>query len=140
LELFRQFGLKDPERILKSYPFQISGGMAQRVLIAGAIAMEPRLLVADEPTTALDVTTQASILELLRTLTESRAMSLVIVTHDLGVVADLTDRVLVMCEGVFVESAETEMLLSKPKHPYTESLLAASLENAPLRSQLKEDS
>src|SRR5699024_10762458 len=96
LALLDRVGIRDPKRVYDSYPHQISGGMAQRVLIAGAVIMEPELLIADEPTTALDVTVQAEILDLLRDLQQERGMGLLIVTHNLGVVADLCDRVYVM--------------------------------------------
>ena len=115
----------DAERILKTYPHQISGGMAQRVAIALALAGRPRLLVADEPTTALDVTVQAEILSLLRSLVKDTGMSVVMVTHDLGVVADICDNVAVMYAGQVVESGRTASILDNPRHPYTLALLAA---------------
>jgi peptide/nickel transport system permease protein len=111
--------------VLKSYPHQISGGMAQRVAIALALSGTPRLLIADEPTTALDVTVQAEILGLLRSLVADRGMSVVLVTHDLGVVADLCDEVAVMYAGHLVETGSVRDVLLRPEHPYTMALLAA---------------
>jgi peptide/nickel transport system permease protein len=125
LGLLRKVGIVDAERILKTYPHQISGGMAQRVAIALALSGRPRLLVADEPTTALDVTVQAEILSLLRSLVKDTGMSVVIVTHDLGVVADICDKVAVMYAGQVVESGQTAAILDNPRHPYTLALLAA---------------
>jgi peptide/nickel transport system ATP-binding protein len=118
-------GIPDPERRLKDYPHQMSGGMRQRALLALALSCEPRLLIADEPTTALDVTVQAQILDLLRSLQERLGMAVVFVTHDLGVVADLCSRVIVMYAGQIVEEAPVEELFARPRHPYTEGLLAA---------------
>jgi peptide/nickel transport system permease protein len=123
--LLDDVGIVDPPRVLKSYPHEISGGMAQRVAIALALAGSPRLLVADEPTTALDVTIQAEILALLRTLIAERDMSIILVTHDLGVVADLCDDVSVMYAGQIVESGTVRDVLLRPEHPYTMALLAA---------------
>ena len=125
LGLLEKVGIVDAERILKAYPHQISGGMAQRVAIALALSGRPRLLVADEPTTALDVTVQAEILSLLRSLVKDTGMSVVIVTHDLGVVADICDNVAVMYAGQVVESGSTASILDNPRHPYTLALLAA---------------
>jgi peptide/nickel transport system permease protein len=125
LSLLEKVGIVDAERILKTYPHQISGGMAQRVAIALALSGRPRLLVADEPTTALDVTVQAEILSLLRSLVKDTGMSVVIVTHDLGVVADICDNVAVMYAGQVVESGRTATILDNPRHPYTLALLAA---------------
>jgi oligopeptide/dipeptide ABC transporter ATP-binding protein len=116
-------GIPDPERRAKSYPFQLSGGMRQRATIAMAISTRPKLLIADEPTTALDVTVQAEILDLLRGLQDQHRMAILIITHDLGVVADITQRVLVMYAGKLVESARVEALFSAPKHPYTKGLI-----------------
>jgi oligopeptide/dipeptide ABC transporter ATP-binding protein len=123
LELLALVGIGDPRRRIDSYPHQLSGGMRQRVMIAMAIACEPKILIADEPTTALDATTQAQILELLRQLAEELHMSTIITTHDLGVVAEVCDRVAVMYAGQIVEQASTEQLFYHPKHPYTERLL-----------------
>jgi peptide/nickel transport system permease protein len=125
LSLLEKVGIVDARRILKSYPHQISGGMAQRVAIALALSGKPRLLVADEPTTALDVTVQAEILSLLRSLVKDTGMSVVMVTHDLGVVADICDNVAVMYAGQVVESGRTVSILDNPRHPYTLALLAA---------------
>ncbi|MEU0940829.1 dipeptide/oligopeptide/nickel ABC transporter permease/ATP-binding protein [Embleya sp. NPDC005971] len=125
LELLDRVGITDPPRVFDAYPHQISGGMAQRVLIAGAVAGEPDLLIADEPTTALDVTVQAEILDLLRSLRREHDMGMVLVTHDLGVVADLCDRVAVMYAGEIVETALAADLFARPAHPYTAALLAA---------------
>ncbi len=125
LGLLEKVGIVDAARILKTYPHQISGGMAQRVAIALALSGRPRLLVADEPTTALDVTVQAEILSLLRSLVKDTGMSVVMVTHDLGVVADLCDQVAVMYAGEVVENGRTAEILDNPRHPYTLALLAA---------------
>ncbi|MGO4187520.1 dipeptide/oligopeptide/nickel ABC transporter permease/ATP-binding protein [Pseudarthrobacter sp. TAF60_1] len=125
LSLLEKVGIVDAARILKTYPHQISGGMAQRVAIALALSGRPRLLVADEPTTALDVTVQAEILSLLRSLVKDTGMSVVMVTHDLGVVADLCDQVAVMYAGQVVENGRTDSILDNPRHPYTLALLAA---------------
>jgi peptide/nickel transport system permease protein len=133
LELLRQVEIPDPVRVMASYPHQISGGMAQRVLIAGAISCDPDLLIADEPTTALDVTVQAEILSLLRGLQTERGMGVLLVTHNLGVVADLCDRVAVMREGRIVETGVTADILTNPRDPYTRELLDAVLDDAPAR-------
>ena len=124
-ELLTDVGIIDVPRVLKSYPHQISGGMAQRVAIALALAGTPKLLIADEPTTALDVTVQAEILGLLRGLIADRGMSIILVTHDLGVVADLCDEVSVMYAGQIVETGSVRDVLVRPEHPYTMALLAA---------------
>ena len=129
-------GLTDPDRVMRSYPHQVSGGMAQRVLIAGAIAGRPSLLVADEPTTALDVTVQAEVLELLRELQAEYGMALLIVTHNFGVVADICDRVIVMRGGDIVESGPVDELFAAPAEPYTRELIAASLDDAEGRAEL----
>ncbi|MGE0784515.1 MAG: ABC transporter ATP-binding protein [Sandaracinaceae bacterium] len=118
-------GIPSPKERALAYPHELSGGMRQRVMIAIALACEPKLLIADEPTTALDVTIQAQILELLRDLQEKMSMSILFITHDLGVVAELTDDVVVMYAGVVVERASTEELFAEPKHPYTRGLLAS---------------
>ncbi|EOD69177.1 dipeptide/oligopeptide/nickel ABC transporter permease/ATP-binding protein [Amycolatopsis vancoresmycina] len=131
-------GIQDPDRVLKAYPHQISGGMAQRVLIAGAVAGRPSLLVADEPTTALDVTVQAEVLELLRELQREYGMALVIVTHDFGVVADICDRVVVMKDGRVVETGPVERIFRRPEDPYTAELIGASLDDAACRDELDE--
>ncbi|OGV52397.1 MAG: dipeptide/oligopeptide/nickel ABC transporter ATP-binding protein [Lentisphaerae bacterium GWF2_52_8] len=123
--LLRQVGISEPERRVDAYPHEMSGGMQQRVMIAMALACKPEILVADEPTTALDVTIQAQILDLLRKLRSETEMAIILVTHNLGLVADLADRVIVMYAGHMVESAPVEKLLSSPLHPYTQALLSA---------------
>ncbi|MGW3346388.1 ATP-binding cassette domain-containing protein [Nonomuraea rubra] len=128
LELLAQVEIADPERAFRSYPHEISGGMAQRVLIAGAMSCDPKLLIADEPTTALDVRVQAEVLGLLRRLQAERGLGVLLVTHNLGVVADLCDRVAVMREGRIVETGTAEQVLSAPEDPYTRKLLGAVLE------------
>jgi peptide/nickel transport system permease protein len=124
-ELLELVGIPDPEQRLRDYPHQLSGGMRQRALLALALSCEPQLLIADEPTTALDVTVQAQILDLVRSLQARTGMAVMFVTHDLGVVADLCSRVLVMYAGQVVEEASVEELFAHPRHPYTEGLLAA---------------
>ncbi|EKZ0395606.1 ABC transporter ATP-binding protein [Enterococcus faecalis] len=123
IELLDQVGIPNPERVGKQYPHELSGGMRQRVIIAIAIACKPPILIADEPTTALDVTIQAQILDLLKDLQEETGSGIILITHDLGVVAEMADRVAVMYAGQFVEVATAEELFSHPKHPYTRSLL-----------------
>ena len=130
LELFEQVGIPEPERRLKSYPHQLSGGQCQRVMIAMAIACKPKLLIADEPTTALDVTIQKQILDLLMSLQEEYGMGLIMITHDMGVVAETADRVSVQYQGKKMEEADVLSLFENPKHPYTRALLAALPENA----------
>ena len=125
LELLDQVGLNDPERRLKEYPHQISGGMRQRVMIAMALACDPDLLIADEPTTALDVTTQAQILHLLKHLQKTMGLSILLITHDLGVVAEVCDEVLVMYAGKVVEKGSLKDIFTRPSHPYTKALLEA---------------
>jgi len=125
LELLRQVGIADPERRLDEYPFQFSGGMKQRVMIAIALAGEPDLLIADEPTTALDVTVQAQILDLLEQLQRERGMGMLLITHDLGVVAKMAHRIGVMYAGELVEVADREEFFTRPQHPYTQALFAA---------------
>src|SRR6186997_1069478 len=124
-DLLKRVGIPDPDRRLKDYPHQMSGGMRQRALIAMALACNPRLLIADEPTTALDVTIQAQILELLRELVAEAGTALIMITHDLGVVAGLCDRVHVMYSGCIVEAARRHPLFAEPRHPYTGGLLAS---------------
>jgi peptide/nickel transport system ATP-binding protein len=123
--LLDRVGIPDPKRRLKEYPHQLSGGMRQRALIAMAVACQPRLLIADEPTTALDVTIQAQILELLKELVRESGTALVMITHDLGVVAGICDRINVLYAGKVVESAERRELFAKPRHPYTVGLLGS---------------
>src|SRR5262249_38993527 len=126
-ELLDRVQVPSPERCLASYPHEISGGMRQRAMIAIALAAEPALLLADEPTTALDVTVQAQILWLLRDLQQRLGLGLIIVTHDLGVAAEIADDALVMYAGRIVEQTSTERLFSKPIHPYTRGLMAATV-------------
>jgi peptide/nickel transport system ATP-binding protein len=125
LALLVEVGIADPESRIDAYPHQLSGGMRQRILIAMALASEPDLLVADEPTTALDVTIQAQILELLDHLRTARGLAVLLITHDLGIVAGRADRVLVMYAGRIVESARTTQLFAHPAHPYTRGLFAS---------------
>ena len=136
LALLDRVGIPNPKRTFDAYPFEVSGGMAQRVLIAGAVSTDPDLIIADEPTTALDVTVQAEVLDLLRDLQAERHMAMLLVTHNFGVVADLCDRVTVMQAGRFVESGPARTILTKPHHPYTQSLLDAILEEGPARPPL----
>src|SRR5205807_119710 len=125
IELLVQVGMPDPETRLRSYPHQLSGGQRQRVMIAMALANEPDLLIADEPTTALDVTVQAQILNLLKELQRRLGMAMLFITHDLGIVRKLADRVCVMKEGKIVEQGPVERVFTAPQHPYTRALLAA---------------
>jgi peptide/nickel transport system ATP-binding protein len=125
LGLLQEVGIPDPVARLKAYPHQLSGGMRQRVMIAIALSAEPEILVADEPTTALDVTVQAQILEVLDRLRESRGMAVLLITHDLGIVAGRADRVAVMYAGQIVEEAPTALLFAHPSHPYTQGLFAS---------------
>jgi oligopeptide/dipeptide ABC transporter ATP-binding protein len=125
LEILDLVGISDPRRRLQQYPHELSGGMRQRVMLAAALIAEPELLIADEPTTALDVTIQAQIIELLERLRRDMAMAIVLITHNLGVVARLVDRVNVMYAGRIVESGTAEAVLSNPAHPYTRGLLAS---------------
>ena len=135
VELLELVGITDPERRLKAYPHELSGGMRQRVMIAIALSSRPQLLIADEPTTALDVTVQAQILDLLKSLVRELDMSMLIVSHDLGVIADVCDRVAVMYAGQLVEETEVFSLFASPQHPYTEGLLRSMprLEQTSLR-------
>ena len=123
IDAMREVSIPDPARRIDDYPHQLSGGMRQRVMIAMALACNPRLLIADEPTTALDVTIQAQILELLDELRKNRDLAVLLITHDLGVVAEVADRVAVMYTGRIVEESPVEELFARPKHPYTEGLL-----------------
>jgi dipeptide transport system ATP-binding protein len=129
-ELLAEVGITDPERRANSFPHQLSGGMSQRVMIAMALACRPKLLIADEPTTALDVTIQAQILDLLVSLRRQNGMGLVLITHDMGVVAETADRVTVQYAGQQVETNTTRALFADPHHPYTAALLAALPERA----------
>jgi oligopeptide/dipeptide ABC transporter ATP-binding protein len=125
LELLKMVGIPDPERRLKSFPHELSGGMAQRIMIAMALACEPELLIADEPTTALDVTIQAQILDLMRHLREETGTAIILITHDLGVVAEMCDRVAVMYAGEIVEQTDVRTLFGRPSHPYTRGLIGS---------------
>ncbi len=137
IELLEQVGIPTAERRLESYPFELSGGMQQRVMIAMAIACDPAVLIADEPTTALDVTIQAEILELLSDLQRDRGMGILLVTHDLGVVADYADDVVVMYAGHVVETSSVADCFSNPQHPYTAALLDAMPQRAAARTMLR---
>lgn len=123
LELLNQVGIPNPERIIKQYPHELSGGMRQRIVIAIALANKPPIIIADEPTTALDVTIQAQILDLMKDIQEETNSGIILITHDLGVVAETADRVAVMYAGQIVEEAPVDVLFTDPKHPYTRSLL-----------------
>lgn len=125
IELLTEVGLPDPELMYHQYPFRLSGGQRQRVIIAMALALEPKILIADEPTTALDVTTQAQILKLIRDIQRRKGMSVMFITHDFGVVAEIADSVVVMEKGHIVEQGSAEQVLKAPRHPYTQRLVAA---------------
>jgi len=135
LDLLRQVGIPDPERRLAAFPHELSGGMAQRIMIAMALACNPDLLFADEPTTALDVTIQAQILDLMRTVQSNMGTAIVLITHDLGVVAEMASRIAVMYAGKIVEEADIAPLFSDPLHPYTQGLLGS----VPVLGQPKDD-
>jgi oligopeptide/dipeptide ABC transporter ATP-binding protein len=125
IDLLRQVGIPDPERKANAYPHELSGGQAQRVMIAMALALKPKLLIADEPTTALDATIQAQILDLLKELQRETGTAVILITHDLGVIAELADRVAVMYAGRIVEESSVADLFDEPLHPYTQGLLAS---------------
>jgi oligopeptide/dipeptide ABC transporter ATP-binding protein len=125
LRMLEEVGISDPERRATEYPFELSGGMCQRIMIASALIARPQLLLADEPTTALDVTIQAQILDLLRRLARERGTAVVLITHDMGVVADIADHVAVMYAGRIAETGTTEAVFAHPRHPYTKLLLAS---------------
>jgi oligopeptide/dipeptide ABC transporter ATP-binding protein len=125
VEMLAKVGIPDPQRRARAYPHELSGGMAQRIMIAMALAAGPDLLIADEPTTALDVTIQAQILDLMRDLQAELGMSIMLITHDLGIVAEMADRVAVMYAGQIVEEALTETLFDEPLHPYTQGLIGS---------------
>jgi len=125
IEMLKKVGLPRPEKIMKEYPFMLSGGMRQRAMIAMALSCNPKLLIADEPTTALDVTIQAQIVQLLKDLKEEYHMSLLLITHDMGLVAEMADRVLVMYAGEIIEETDVYSLFEQPRHPYTKALLAS---------------
>jgi oligopeptide/dipeptide ABC transporter ATP-binding protein len=130
VELLNRVGVPHPQRRIDDYPHQFSGGMAQRVMLATALSCSPKLLIADEPTTALDVTTQAEILDLLRELQADFGMAVLLITHDLGVIADICDRAYVMYAGQVVEEGGLESVFGRPRHPYTEALLRAAPETS----------
>jgi peptide/nickel transport system ATP-binding protein len=125
LELLTMVELPDPEKAFNSYPHQLSGGQRQRAMIAQSLSCDPKLLIADEPTTALDVTVQAEILDLLRNLNQKLQSGVILITHDMGVVADLADRILVMKDGQMVEQGTADQIFNRPQHPYTQTLLAS---------------
>ena len=137
LHLLERVGIPEPRRTFAAYPHEISGGMAQRVLIAGAVSGKPDLLIADEPTTALDVTVQADVLDLLRGLQTEFGMAMLLVTHNFGVVADICDRVAVMQNGRIVEVNDVRPLFANPQHPYTQTLLGSTLEDSTPRTRLE---
>ena len=139
VELLRSVHLPEPEAVARRYPHELSGGMAQRVAIARALAGEPKLLIADEPTTALDVTVQAEILDLLREIQQARQMSILLVTHDWGVVADFCERVVVMYAGQVVERAALGPIFREPLHPYTEALFASNPHHAADTGAVEDD-
>ncbi len=135
LEMMTMVGIPDPKRRLSSYPHEMSGGMAQRVMIAMALACEPELLIADEPTTALDVTIQAQILDVMRRLQRETGAAIILITHDLGVVAEMCDRVAVMYAGEIIEQTDTRTLFRQPQHPYTQGLIGS----VPILGQPKDE-
>jgi dipeptide transport system ATP-binding protein len=136
IDLLRQVGIPAPESRINNYPHQLSGGMSQRIMIAMAIACDPKLLIADEPTTALDVTIQAQIIELLLTLQREKNMGLMLITHDLALVAEAADRVVVMYAGQIVESGPASEIFKAPKHPYTQALMNSLPESAEGQNRL----
>ncbi len=137
IEMLNLVGIPRPERLVDEYPFRLSGGMCQRVMIAMALACNPSLLIADEPTTALDVTTQAQILELMQQVQEEYGMAILFITHDLGVVAEIADDVAVMYLGNVVEQADVDTIFNDPKHPYTQALLRSIPKVTSTRQQLE---
>jgi ABC-type dipeptide/oligopeptide/nickel transport system ATPase component len=136
LALLARVGIPNPQRTFDAYPHEVSGGMAQRVLIAGSVSCEPDLLIADEPTTALDVTVQAEVLDLLRSLQAELNMGVILVTHNFGVVADICDRVSVMRGGRVVETGPVRSIFYHPEHPYTQKLLGDILQEEEPRGPL----
>src|SRR5690606_33589941 len=124
-EMLKAVGISRPDTIVDEFPHQLAGGMRQRVMIAMAMACNPKMLIADEPTTALDVTIQAQILDLMRNLSKTAETAILLITHDLGVVAEMCDRVVVMYAGRAVEESDVYSIFSNPKHPYTQGLLAS---------------
>jgi oligopeptide/dipeptide ABC transporter ATP-binding protein len=134
VDLLRLVGIPDPEKKAHAYPHEMSGGQAQRVMIAMALALNPQLLIADEPTTALDVTIQAQILDLMRGLRNTMNTAVILITHDLGIIAEMADRVAVMYAGRIVEQADVKTLFKSPLHPYTQGLIAS----IPILGQVKD--
>ena len=137
IEMLRSVGIPRAEQIIDEYPHQLSGGMRQRAMITLAMLCEPKLLIADEPTTALDVTIQAQILQLMRGIKQEKRMSILLITHDLGVVAEMCDRVVVMYAGQVVENADVRTIFNSPKHPYTRGLLASMPNSNERKGELK---
>ena len=137
VELLERVHIPDPQRVAQAYPHEISGGMRQRAVIAMALACDPKLLIADEPTTALDVTIKAQILDLLAELRRDMNLSVMLITHDMGVVAELADRVLVMYAGRVAEIGPAAAILSQPAHPYAEALMLSGLSEAPFKTPLE---
>ena len=127
-DVLKSVGIPEPDMTLKSYPHQLSGGMCQRVMIAMAMSCEPELLIADEPTTALDVTIQAQIMELMKEMKEKTGVSIMLITHDMGVVAEMADKIMVMYAGMVIEYATAREIFKDPKHPYTKVLLSSIFE------------
>jgi peptide/nickel transport system ATP-binding protein len=136
IELLNHVGIPKPDRLVDEYPFRLSGGMRQRAMIAMALSCNPNLLIADEPTTALDVTTQAQILDLMLQLQEEHNMAILFITHDLGVVAEIADEVAVMYLGSIVEWSDADTIFNNPKHPYTQALLRSIPKIGPARTKL----
>jgi peptide/nickel transport system ATP-binding protein len=136
IELLGHVGIPKPDRLVDEYPFRLSGGMRQRAMIAMALSCNPNLLIADEPTTALDVTTQAQILDLMLKLQEEHNMAILFITHDLGVVAEIADDVAVMYLGTVVEHSDADTIFNNPKHPYTQALLRSIPKIGPTRMKL----
>jgi len=137
IETLKKVGIHDPEQVARYYPHKLSGGMAQRVLIAIAVSCRPSLLIADEATTALDTTVQSQIVDLLRTLKDESGMSLLVITHDLGIVAELCDRVYVMYGGKIMETSDVRSLFRNPQHPYTKALLKCVLSTYEYKDKLE---
>ena len=125
IEMLTKVGIPSPEKRYGEYPHQLSGGMRQRVMIAMALAQNPSLIIADEPTTALDVTIQAQIMELMKEMKEKTGVSIMLITHDMGVVAEMADKIMVMYAGMVIEYATAREIFKDPKHPYTKGLLAS---------------
>jgi dipeptide transport system ATP-binding protein len=140
IQLLGLVGIPDPEMRLKAYPFELSGGMAQRVMIATVMASQPKLLIADEPTTALDVTIQNQVLQLIKDLSQEKKMAVIFVTHDLAVVSHMSNRLNIMYAGQIIESGKTQEIITNPQHPYTQALIESlphKSEDSPNRSRLK---